>query len=616
MKILDPNSLGTLWDVPRCGVCGRLQPTPRPSGLCSPECEARALAAQAGTGRPAGPGPQPALGPSGQVNVPASVAQNLSASGTMQARPEVPSPQRPAQRPPDSVEELTLPASTESSQASPTRIAPVEPALVLSPETGRNTCPACNRNQANRPSSAFCIYCGLPLTQPCPACRATLPTRGEQFCFCPKCGQTLRRCESCFRYFSPKQLLCSNSYCTFKDTPWTVAAGDERWSCRSGDPCRWGRASNREAQNLEPLWSFQAPQSAEALAPVNTLGMLVVASLDGQLRCFFEEGAAGRGDRTTAYIRMPLLIHQCDLGTLPTSDPVVAGPQQDRIQIALQGGDILQLDLRNQQQDRFQTSLEDICHLLPFQGGTATQGTRSAGILRSDGLIDAEVALPTGLRVQVLPPVLVMGRPVVAWNIDRDGAWLFYSLMFHPERNEWLYFAQSSNRIDFLLGGDTLFAFSGTLVEGFRLRTEADAAPEDTPEADADIAVTTMDGESLEVWRAWAFELPENPAVAPRFDPEANRFVLGLMDNSFRICRPEDGGAMARRHEAAGHLGTPPLLFGRNLAYSTLEGYLCLGPKVASPLLHERSSMALSYANSKIFATTEQGGVYAFRVNY
>lgn len=73
---------------------------------------------------------------------------------------------------------------------------------------------------------------------------------------------------------------------------------------------------------------------------------------------------------------------------------------------------------------------------------------------------------------------------------------------------------------------------------------------------------------------------------------------------------------MARRHEAMGHLCTPPLLFGRSLVYGTLEGYLCLGPKVASPLLHERSAMSLSHANRKVFATTEQGGVYAFRVDY
>ncbi|MBI3928168.1 MAG: hypothetical protein HY319_21675 [Armatimonadetes bacterium] len=445
------------------------------------------------------------------------------------------------------------------------------------PEQGRFDCPLCGSEQARRGGTRFCIHCGVPVVQPCPKCRREIDTERTRASTCAHCREPLWKCQKCYRYYRLDQLSCANHYCESAGVPWTSLEGKEVWSHPAGDLARtnWGSADTPES--LVPWWQWIAPGDPDMHAPVNALGMVVCASRARELWCLAEAGteaAATPGE----YECSPIVLYDTSLASNISAGPVIL---EESAWLGLSQGEVVQLDLLSGRVHYHATSLGGrVEELLPCPRGLLVAGPNAVAILDDDGAERHLFQLPAG--VDLLPPVAVgpagTASLVVGWN--REGR--FQSVALKHGKDDWEPIQALNHPVEHLLGGERLYMVSRDSVR-----------------------VLSREGPG-------GFPLAEHPLVAPpAFDPESDRLVLCLGDQSVRTFR-HDGTRVSFRSALTGTPTGPPLLLGRSVLYGTQERFLCLSERTASPRLAGRVHPYLSIANGRVFCTTERGGVYAF----
>ncbi|MBI3930054.1 MAG: hypothetical protein HY319_31230 [Armatimonadetes bacterium] len=458
---------------------------------------------------------------------------------------------------------------------------PPEQEVRLARELGRHTCAACNTELARRQGTQFCIQCGLPVEQRCPYCRKGIPTRSGSDLTCPECTRRLRSCRECLRYYPPEDLTCINTYCPQFGVPWTLSAGTGVWPHAGGDAARSSCASKADPERLVPQWRWTAPEQAELLNPVNAMGVVFCASRQGWVWSFFEPGAERPDAVPGGYERVPLPIHTVRLDAAVTTLATRSGS----LYLGLQGARMARLDIASQRVTPLGTFPATPEHLLSLPIGLVCAGGRHAWLVDTDDRVRHLVSVEDCPSATPLPPVTIGEQDVViGWNVHRAGAVEFECRILRRGSPAWEPLAHFPEEVDFVLGGEQLYCCSRQTVR----RMGPDGAVQ-------------------------AFSLKAPVQVRPALDQANRRLIFCLTDGSIRTCR-YDGQGLAFRHQATGTVSGPPLLLGRTVLHGVTEARLYLGQEIASPLLSGPVTPHLSCTNGRVFATTEKGGLYAFRL--
>ncbi|MEW6281398.1 MAG: hypothetical protein AB1758_22505 [Candidatus Eremiobacterota bacterium] len=432
---------------------------------------------------------------------------------------------------------------------------------------GRLECPLCHTDQARREGTRFCVRCGVCLEQSCPHCNQKIPTASGAALTCPRCAGRLRSCRECLRLYPPETLACVNPYCPCHGQVWTTDGRGEVWAHPGGDGSRSWCAGVRDPRGLVGLWRWLNP-GANLLPPVNALGMVFCAESSGYLRWFLEEGGEPPQTPAPGWPREPVVVHQVEF---PSSIESLA-ISGEGLCLGLAGNRLVYLDIRTRQ-SRTVTVPETPIHFLATPENVVAAGAGQVWLVDGDrihGLL--------GLPGRCLAPVTVGNSVVAGWSrpgsfearVLRDGAWRPFCTIGEP--------------VDRMLGGDSLWCFAGpTLYE-------------------VDPGGRVADGAALRA----------PLSVAPGRCRVNGRLVLCHTDGRIGSCAP-DGQRWVTLVPQAGRLSAAPLLPGRKVLYGAGESLHLDGS--ASPLLNGRVAH-LSAANGKVFGVTENGGLYAFLLEY
>ena len=115
-----------------------------------------------------------------------------------------------------------------------------------------------------------------------------------------------------------------------------------------------------------------------------------------------------------------------------------------------------------------------------------------------------------------------------------------------------------------------------------------------------------LDGESFVTK-----ELPATIVSQPLYLANDKRLLLLLNDGSIRTCSTE-GDKFSFRCEMAGTPTTWPLVLGNKVFYGTEGRYLCCDEEAIRPRLGSTPMGRLSYANSRVYGTSQDGSMFCF----
>jgi len=438
----------------------------------------------------------------------------------------------------------------------------------------------------------FCVHCGIPRKQMCPECRKENPVCLEGRIKCSHCGLALRNCSVCRRCYPLTVLKCQNNYCSNRDVFWTEEAsgGNSSWENMGGDAFYINCVTDLICFNTaEQLWKYELPDKHRLLPPVNKSGIAVVASREGEVFSFAESGDdMQRLGTSTDFIHPPLLLNKIKLESEITAFPCI---RETTVYLGLSSGQIVTMKLDIWETKEFASGLSEVVFLSAYRDrifAINRQGDLILLDLQGSRLFTHYIKIPEGSRFLSLLPLL--------FHEDK----VYYIYNYKIGRNE-----VKSCILELNLADEE----SHSVAEYEDIINEASLYDEKFfISLRNDLLIMSLKGDKLE-----SFSLNSSLNVPMSIDRKKSRLVY---TNRNQVeSRKFDGSALSRRLRLSGErvIKTPPIILDRNLVYAD-NSFLYMNDSIVSVTLNGMPAPYLSYANGKIFLTTEAGGIYAFRL--
>lgn len=417
-------------------------------------------------------------------------------------------------------------------------------------------------------AQSFCTQCGLPLKQPCPHCRAPLPTPAQTFTSCPECATDFWSCLACGRLYHLDRTSCQNSYCQDKGGFWTRRFGEDTWSPGCVRAVDWEETKDDAPT---PCWLSEAAMVQDRRWPsLHTLGLLVSVQETGVLELWSEQGAPQAGVAGD-FQETSVCLSRLDLG-----ENAPCPPLRHQDQILLVGSEtlsLLEMTANPSVGKRFE---------LPEPAQGAVDLGDEVLLWGQDNLYRFELGEAQFERVAESP-----GQPLFRMTVDHSGGALLVT-----EAGAYHYSQHELEPLD----------------------TEALAQkPEWALFCDRFIVIRRNQLAYLEGHQFIVTELPDSVIAPPLYCPASGRLFLLLNDNTIRSCTSV-GQRFSFISELAGVPTTVPLKIGERIFYGTEGRYLCRDEEALRPRLSSQPVGELSYANGRLFGATMEGGLFAFQL--
>lgn len=433
-------------------------------------------------------------------------------------------------------------------------------------------CPHCHKSIASA-EHAFCTSCGMALRQPCPQCAHSIVTPPSNFTSCHDCHTSFWSCPECGRLYHLDRTSCQNSYCPEKGKFWTARFGSDSWDhSLSYTDVVYARP---KAADLLPGWLASSTGSEKRLPNLHHCGLLVSVLESGVIELWAEHGSPSLEGRADEFREQSVCLARLDLGEPASGAPVV------------------------------------------HQNQPVILGSDSLSILEwsSNPSLGARIELPlTAGPLQAVPleEALLVLSPEGLWEIDINSGSTIVTTKRKLTATARARLDPKSRLVLVAEADNSLFMYhkGGQIAELPRLEAFS-KVPEWALFAGH---FTFISGNKLAYLEDGSFKVQELPAgviAGPVYDELENRLILAMSDNTIRTCSPR-GDRFSFLCELAGAPTTTLLKVGQDIYYGIEGKYLCSNQEALLPRLNSPPWGELSYANSRIFGNTRDGGLFCF----
>ena len=431
------------------------------------------------------------------------------------------------------------------------------------------SCPHCEVEIAD-PRANFCVRCGTPLRQPCPACSHELGTPSGDFTSCGSCSCNLWSCRDCSRVYHLDRTSCLNSYCPSKGKFWTSRFGGDIWDPRQGHQAV--PLPGQSEPTVLPGW-LAGGVKERRFPSLHHSGLVISVQESGILELWAERGAP-RPNEGDEFREESVCLVRLDLGEPATGRPLL----HHGLPIILGTNSLWVLELTSN------PSLGSKVNIPDTQGPIrAVSLADRLLVLSPEGLWEVDLATRTAERVSehgadsALQPVCDGVQSV--FYLGADGKLRLHTLGSDTktlQQPDW------SDPPEWAIYADRFLVF---------WRNQLGYLHEDG-------SIVTQ-------------ELPGTVIARPVYDSVSGRLIVLLSDHTVRSCSTT-GERFSFVCEMPGTPTTGALRLGSKVYYGSDGRYLCADEEALLPRLNSVPWGELSYANGRLFGTSKEGQLFCF----